>query len=50
MTANKKLPNRRSGKGADGPMAQMVNFIQENWKTIVIAAATTIAVRLLLGR
>lgn len=47
MTANKKLPNRRSGKGADGPMAQMVDFIQENWKTIVIAAATTIAVRLL---
>ena len=35
MTANKKLPNRRSGKGADGPMAQMVDFIQENWKTIV---------------
>ena len=49
MTANKKIPNRRSGKGADGPMAQMVDFIQENWKTIVIAAATTIAVRLLLG-
>lgn len=49
MTANKKLPNRRSRKGADGPMTQMVDFIQENWRTIVIAAATTIAVRLLLG-
>lgn len=27
----------------------MKDFIEENWRTIVLAAATTIAVRLLLG-
>lgn len=51
--SNKEVNNVNNNKKPDEPLEPerraLKRFIDENWHTIALAAATTIAIRLLLG-
>lgn len=41
--------NKKPGEPLEPERRALKRFIDENWHTIALAAATTIAIRLLLG-